>query len=100
MSGMVAGLKALGPKRLAALAGAGLALLALLAALAMRAGTPPMAPLFGDMEARDAAAVVAALEKQRVPYKLEAGGTRVLAPADQVPRLRLTLAREACPRAV
>ncbi|WP_343898385.1 flagellar basal-body MS-ring/collar protein FliF, partial [Craurococcus roseus] len=97
MNGVAAGLKALGPKRLSALGGVGLALLALLAALAMRAGTPPMAPLFGDMEARDAAAVVAALEKQRVPYRLEAGGTRVLAPADQVPRLRLTLAREGLP---
>ena len=86
MSGVLAGLKALGPKRLVALGGVALALLALLAALAMRAaGDPPMAPLFGDMEARDAAAVVASLEKQRVPYRLEAGGTRVLAPADQVP---------------
>ena len=45
MSGVVAGLKALGPKRLAALAGVGMALLALLAALAVRAGAPPMAPL-------------------------------------------------------
>ncbi len=80
-----------------ALAGVGLALLALLAALAMRAGDPPMAPLFGDMEARDAAAVVFSLERQRVPYRLEAGGTRILAPADQVPRLRLTLAREGLP---
>jgi flagellar M-ring protein FliF len=49
------------------------------------------------MEAGDAAAVVASLEKQRVPYRLEAGGTRILAPADQVPRLRLTLAREGLP---
>ena len=97
MNGVAAGLRALGPKKLMALGGVGLALLALLAALAMRAGTPPMAALFGDMEARDAAAVVAALEKQRVPYKLEAGGTRILAPADQVPRLRLALAREGLP---
>ena len=86
MSGVVAGLKALGPKRLAALAGVGLALLALLAALAMRAGDQPMAPLFGEMEPRDAGAVVASLERQSVPYRLEAGGTRILAPVDQVPR--------------
>jgi flagellar M-ring protein FliF len=97
MNGMVAGLKALGPKRLLAMAGVGAGLLALLAVLALRAGTPPMASLFGDMEPRDAAAVVAALEKQRVPYKLEAGGTRILAPADQVPRLRLALARDGLP---
>ena len=97
MSGVVAGLKALGPKRLAALGGVGLALLALLAALAMRAGDQPMAPLFGEMEPRDAGAVVASLERQKVPYRLEAGGTRILAPVDQVPKLRLTLAREGLP---
>lgn len=75
----------------------GLALLALLAALAMRAGDPPMAPLFGEMETRDAGAVVASLERQRVPYRLEAGGTRILVPVDQVARLRLALAREGLP---
>ncbi|MBV1799250.1 flagellar M-ring protein FliF [Siccirubricoccus sp. G192] len=97
MGGMIAGLKALGPKRLLALAGTGLALLGLLAVLALRAGETPMAPLYGDLESRDAAAVVAALERSRVPYRLSAGGTQVLAPVDQVPRLRLMLAREGLP---
>ena len=45
-----------------------------------------MAPLFGELEPRDAAAVVASLERQRVPYRLAGGGTQVLAPADQVAR--------------
>jgi flagellar M-ring protein FliF len=97
MGGMIAGLKALGPKRLLALAGTGLALLGLLAVLALRAGETPMAPLYGDLESRDAAAVVAALERSRVPYRLAAGGTQILAPVDQVARLRLMLAREGLP---
>ncbi|TDG27007.1 flagellar M-ring protein FliF, partial [Paracraurococcus ruber] len=97
MGGVIAGLKALGPMRLAALGGVGLALLGLLAVLALRAGDPPMAPLFGELEPRDAAAVVAALERQKVPYRIAAGGTQVLAPADQAPRLRLLLAREGLP---
>src|SRR5919199_2590604 len=97
MGGVLAGLKALGPKRLLALGGVGLALLGLLAVLALRAGEPVMAPLFGELEARDAAAVVAALERQRIPYRLAAGGTQVLAPADQAARLRLLLAREGLP---
>ena len=87
MGGILAGLKALGPRRLLALARSGLGLLGLLAALALRAGDPPMAPLFGELEPRDAAAVVASLERQRIPYRLAGGGTQVLAPADQVPRL-------------
>src|SRR3954447_10814150 len=97
MGGVLAGLKALGPKRLLALGGVGLALLGLLAALVLRAGDPPMAPLFGELEPRDAAAVVASLERQRIPYRIAGGGTQVLAPADQAPRLRLLLAREGLP---
>ena len=56
-----------------------------------------MAPLFGELEPRDAAAVVASLERQRIPYRIAGGGTQVLAPADQAPRLRLLLAKEGLP---
>ncbi|NOG71824.1 flagellar basal-body MS-ring/collar protein FliF [Roseicella sp. DB1501] len=97
MGGVIAGLKALGPKRLLALGGVGVVLLGLLAVLALRASEPEMAPLFGELEPRDAAAVVAALERQKIPYRLAAGGTQVLAPAEQAPRLRLLLAREGLP---
>ena len=97
MGGVLAGLKALGTLRLLALGGVGLSLLGLLAVLALRAGDPPMAPLFGELEPRDAAAVVASLERQRIPYRIAAGGTQVLAPVDQAPRLRLLLAREGLP---
>ncbi|MBY0335384.1 MAG: flagellar M-ring protein FliF [Acetobacteraceae bacterium] len=90
-------LRALGRLRLAVLGGVGVAVLALLAGLAMRAGTPPMALLYGELESRDAGGVVAALERQRVPYRLAAGGTQVLVPAEDVPRLRLMLAREGLP---
>jgi flagellar M-ring protein FliF len=97
MGGLIAGLKALGPVRLLALAGVGLGLLGLLATMAFRAGDAPMSPLFGELETRDAAAVVASLERQRIPYRLAGGGTQVLAPTDQVARLRLSLAREGLP---
>ncbi|TCZ63285.1 flagellar basal-body MS-ring/collar protein FliF [Roseicella aquatilis] len=97
MGGLLAGLKALGTKRLLALGGVGLALLGLLGVLVLRAGEPPMAPLFSELEPRDAAAVVAALERQKIPYRLAAGGTQVLAPLEQAPRLRLLLAREGLP---
>ena len=59
MSGVVAGLKGLGPKRLAALAGVGLALLARPAALRRRPGDAPMAPPFADMEGGAAGAAAA-----------------------------------------
>lgn len=98
MGAMIAQLRALGPVRLALLAGAGLAVLGLLAWLVMRASVPPMALLYADLDPRDAGQVVASLERARVPHRIEAGGSRILAPEDQIPRLRLTLAREGLPQ--
>ena len=96
--GLIAQLRGLGPLRLALLGGAGLAVLGLLAWFVLRAGQPPMTLLYGELDPRDAGQVVAALERARVPFRIEAGGTRILAPEDQVPRLRLTLARDGLPQ--
>ncbi len=97
MQNLIGQLRALGRVQLMALAGVGLGVLGLIIFLVLRAGTPPMGLLYGDLETRDAGAVVAALERQRVPYRLAAGGTQVLVPAEDVPRLRLALAREGLP---
>jgi flagellar M-ring protein FliF len=97
MQNLIGQLRALGRVQLIALAGVGLGVLGLIGFLVLRAGTPPMGLLYGDLETRDAGAVVAALERQRVPYRLAAGGTQVLVPAEDVPRLRLALAREGLP---
>jgi flagellar M-ring protein FliF len=98
MTALVAQLRALGAVRLALLGGAGIAVLGLLAWLVLRASQPPMALLYADLDTRDAGQVVAALERARVPHRLEAGGSRILAPEDQIARLRLTLAREGLPQ--
>lgn len=97
-AGVLGQVRALGPLRLAALAGAGLAVLGLLAWLVIRGSQPPMALLYGDLDPRDAGNVVAALERARVPHRIEGGGSRILAPEADIPRLRLTLAREGLPR--
>jgi len=94
---LIGQLRGLGRVQLLALAALGVGMLGLIAFLVLRAGTPPMGLLYGDLETRDAGAVVAALERQRVPYRLAAGGTQVLVPAQDVPRLRLALAREGLP---
>ena len=90
-------LEGLAGRRLLVAGGLGAGLIGLLAALWLRAGEPPMALLFGDLDQRDAGAVVASLERQRIPYRLQAGGGQILAPLDQIPRLRLALAREGLP---
>jgi len=97
MDGVIAQLRGFGALRLAAMAGAGVAVLALLIFLALRAAEPPMALLYGDLEGRDAASVVAALERQRVPHRIAGGGSQILVPEADVPRLRLALAREGLP---
>ncbi len=97
MTGLLAQLRGLGALRLGAMAMVGLGVLGLVVWFALRAGQPPMALLYADLDARDAGQVVAALERQRVPYRLAAGGSQVWAPEEQVARLRLTLAREGLP---
>lgn len=94
---MLAQLTALGPRRLLALAGVGLAVLGLVVALALRGASTPMAPLFAELEPRDAAAVVAALDRARIPHRIAAGGAQILVPAEEVARVRLLLAREGLP---
>ncbi len=97
MGGLIESLKNLGRVRLLALAGVGVAVLGLIGVLALRASDPPMALLYGELDARDAGQIVAALERQRVPFRLGANGSQIMAPIDQVPRLRLSLARDGLP---
>ena len=83
--------------RLAAAGAVGLAVFGFLLWLALRAGQPVMAPLYSELEPRDAAAVVAALERARIPHRLAAGGSQILVPEAEVPRARLLLARDGLP---
>jgi flagellar M-ring protein FliF len=97
LGSIIGSLRALGPARLAALAGVGATVLGLLVWLTLRASSPPMALLYGELEQRDAAGVVAALERARIPHVIAGGGTQILVPEEQVPRVRLQLAREGLP---
>lgn len=94
---VTAGLRGLGPVRLAAMALVALLCLGGLAAVAFRGGTQQMALLYGDLDLREASQVVEQLDRARIPRTLEAGGTRVLVPTDQVARARLLLAKEGLP---
>jgi len=97
VNGLLQGLRALGPTRIAALGVVAAGLFGLIVFLAIRAGQPPMALLYADLDTRDSAAVVQSLERQRVPYRLEGNGGRILVPVEQVARVRLALASEGLP---
>jgi flagellar M-ring protein FliF len=97
MGGVIAQLRGFGPVRLAALGGVAFAVLGLLAWLVLRAAEPPMALLYGELDQRDAAQIVTALERQRIPHRLAAGGSQVFVAESEVPRVRLLLARDGLP---
>ena len=56
------------------------------------------AVLFSGLTQEDAGQLVQALQEQKVPYKVEAGGTAVTVPEERVHELRILLAAEGLPR--
>src|SRR5579871_6907398 len=59
---------------------------------------PPKTILYSGLESRDAAAVSAKLDSMAVKYDVKDGGT-ILVPADQVGKLRMSLAQDNLPAA-
>ncbi|MFH0728886.1 MAG: flagellar basal-body MS-ring/collar protein FliF [Pseudomonadota bacterium] len=55
-------------------------------------------PLFGKLSSDDAAIIVDKLKEQRVPFKIEGGGSLILVPADKVYDIRLSLAGLGLPK--
>jgi flagellar M-ring protein FliF len=71
---------------------AGMALLIAIAlGLAWLAMRPKYEVLFRDLRPADAATIVAALEKENIPYRLDDGGAVILAPASRIDETRLTI---------
>ncbi|MDW8002793.1 MAG: flagellar basal-body MS-ring/collar protein FliF [Deltaproteobacteria bacterium] len=50
--------------------------------------------LFSGLSIEDASMIVTRLKEQRIPYRLEAGGTAIYVPKDKVHEIRLTLASQ------
>lgn len=97
MKRLVDSLKALGLPRLLGIAIVGVTVLAIVGAVAMRGGSPPMALLYGDLELRESGQVAAALDKLHVIYETKGGGSQIMVPSADVDRLRLMLARDNLP---
>ncbi|RYZ09495.1 MAG: flagellar M-ring protein FliF [Myxococcales bacterium] len=53
--------------------------------------------LYRELSTEDAAAIVEKLKTSQVPYRLEAGGTRIEVPEERIPGLRLELASAGLP---
>jgi flagellar M-ring protein FliF len=59
---------------------------------------PDYAVLFSNLAEKDGGQIVAALQQQNVPYKVEAGGATILVPSDRANELRLLLASQGLPK--
>ena len=90
-------LQKLGPARLGAIAVALIFVVGFFIFVATRLTTPSMGLLYGDLDVKDSAQVVAKLDAMNVPYELRGDGTSILVPQDQVARLRLTMAETGIP---
>jgi flagellar M-ring protein FliF len=92
-------IKAIGAARFGVMAGVAAALTAFFLYTAGVLSTPSKSILFSGLETRDASAVTAKLDTLNVPYEVKADGGTILVPADQVTKLRMTLAQENLPAA-
>ncbi|MGC3965354.1 MAG: flagellar basal-body MS-ring/collar protein FliF [Rhodocyclaceae bacterium] len=59
---------------------------------------PDYAVLFSNLAEKDGGQIVAALQQQNVPYKVEAGGATILVPNDRANELRLLMASQGLPK--
>jgi flagellar M-ring protein FliF len=73
-------------------------LLAGLGTLAFWSAHPDYSLLYGRLSDAESAKVIAALDDAKVPYKVGAGGSSILVPADKVHLMRMQLAGRGIPR--
>lgn len=97
MNGLMQSLRNLGPMRLAAMGGMGLAILAFFIYLMSRIAQPGMELLYGNLELTDASQIVKALEAQKIPFELRRDGSEVWVPKDRKLELRVKMAEQNLP---
>lgn len=91
-------LRTLGPSRLAPIGIVMVGVLAFFMYMASRFSTPNMAMLYNDLDVKDSGQIIQKLESMGVPVQIRGDGTAIMVPADQVARLRMTLAQDGLPR--
>ena len=97
VNGFTQTLRNLGPTKLVALAAVGFALIAFFVFIVTRLASPGMTLLYSGLDPSDSGQIVQRLDAQGVPYELRGDGSQIYAPADQVAKLRLSLASEGIP---
>jgi flagellar M-ring protein FliF len=97
MEAVMDNVKGLGKAKIGVLVGVAVLLLGFFMIMAFRFSSAGLAPLYSGLSLEDSAKIVAELDRTGTPYELVAGGTQIMAPADKVLRLRLTMAEQGLP---
>jgi flagellar M-ring protein FliF len=97
VGGFVQTLQKLGTMRLAAIGGVGVLLIVFFIFLATRLTSQSYGLLYSDLDLKDSAQVASKLDAMNIPYQVKGDGSTILVPADQVARLRLTMAETGIP---
>ncbi len=97
MNGVVQQFSKFGAGRLAAMLMVTAALVGFFGFVIFRFSQPSMGLLYSDLSLQDAAQVVKDLETRNIKYETRGDGQTILAPRDQIPRLRMELASKGLP---
>lgn len=90
--------KQLGVSQRISVVAATFVLVAGLAAIAIWSSRTDYGLLYGKLSDTEASKVIAALDDAKVPYKIGAGGSSIMVPADKVYMMRMQLAGRGIPR--
>ena len=97
MNALLDTFKSLGLARVALIAAVGAATLGFFVYFAGNLTQPKMSLLYSELDQSDSAAIVSHLEAAGVPFELSPDGRRIMAPTDQVARMRLSMAEAGIP---
>jgi flagellar M-ring protein FliF len=97
VNGLSEFIKALGPARLAAMGVVTAALIGFFAFIMLRISEPTLAPLYTDLAFDDSISITKILESQNVKHEIRNEGSVILAPKEQILRLRMQLAESGLP---
>lgn len=97
VNGFMQTLRNLGPTRLVALGAVAFALIAFFTFIVTRLASPGMTLLYSGLDPADSGQIVQRMDTQGIPYELRGDGSQIYVPADQVAKLRLSLASEGIP---
>lgn len=61
-------------------------------------GGVDLRPIYSNLDAQDAGAVVSRLKEQKIPYRIAADGRTIMVPAESIHELRMQLASEGLPQ--